>query len=76
LLEVFDDAMRLDIYREEQMWRNGTHPSLQVQKQRQQRQMAPQQLPPEQQQKMAQEADGEHQGAVSDSHALIGVQVL
>lgn len=58
---MFDDAMRLDIYREEQMWRDGTHPSMQAQARRLQQQRAPQALPQHQQQLQHDaHADGEY----------------
>jgi hypothetical protein len=50
---VFDDAMQLDIYREEQMWKAGTHPSQLMQAERRLQQQAPQQLPQHQQQELA-----------------------
>lgn len=60
LVGVFDDAMRLDIYHEEQMWKAGTHPSQLAQAERRLQQQAPQQLPQHQQQELAAAAaDGE-----------------
>jgi hypothetical protein len=54
LLAVFDEAMQLDIYREDQMWRDGTHPALQ----QRQRQRTPEEVPQQPQQQLAQ-APGE-----------------
>lgn len=54
LLQVFEAALMLPIYREEQMWREGLHPSqLKQQQQQRRQQQQPQQLPQQQQQDMA-----------------------
>jgi hypothetical protein len=59
LLGVFDEALKLDIYREDQMWKNGTHPTQLAQKERQLRQQqAPQKLPQHEQEQLAQAANG------------------
>lgn len=59
LLDVFDEALKLDIYKEDQMWKAGTHPIQLAQQERQlQQQQAPQPLPQHQQEQLAQAANG------------------
>lgn len=73
LVGVFDDAMRLDIYHEEQMWKAGTHPSQLAQAERRLQQQAPQQLPQHQQQELAAAAaDGELPAALPGAGTGVG----
>jgi len=67
LLEVFDEALKLPIYSEEQQWLSGTHPSQLGQQERQQQQQ-PQQLPQEQQQQLADAADGGPHDTTAGKH--------
>lgn len=64
---MFDEALKLPIYSEEQQWLSGTHPSQLGQQERQQQQQ-PQQLPQEQQQQLADAADGGPHDTTAGEH--------